>query len=297
MDENDLLVVPTVKFVPFRNDNILPVCSTTFRITDPDLKVSAASAFYPTMAGICQNVFAKECFTERKSLDKTYNVKGFRDLVAGDIDLYVSLASENNLAFLKQNIKELRCVPLFKDPLAILVNCKNAVRNLSLQEIKGIYAGTIQNWKDVAGTNCKINNYQLVAESNVSRVAFNRGVTADAPANLPQSDIKTMPELVNAVGDDACGIGNIFWSYYARMYASRQTRIISVDGSLPTSKDYPLQFDVCMYYDANNKKKQLHQFVEYLLSEEGKQLVEVAYRPASQELTRASTSCFREVLS
>ncbi|MCQ2062573.1 MAG: substrate-binding domain-containing protein [Fibrobacter sp.] len=278
MDEKDLLVVPTVKFVPFRKDNVLPFFSTAFRITDPDLKISAASAFYPTMAGICQNVFVKECFTERKSLDKTYNVKGFSDLAAGDIDMYVSLASEKNLAFLKQNIKELRCVPLFKDSLAILVNCENMVRNLSLQEIKGIYTGTVQNWKDVGGTDCKINNYQLVAESNVSRVAFNQSITTGAPANLPQSDIKTMPELVNAVGDDACGIGNIFWSYYARMYASRQTRIISVDGSLPTSKDYPLQFDVCMYYDANNKKKQLHQFVEYLLSEEGGRLVEIAYR-------------------
>lgn len=278
MDEKDLIVVPTVKFVPFRKDNILPHFPTTFRITDPDLKISAASAFYPAMAGICQNVFLKECFKERKSLDKTYNLKGFPDLAAGDIDMYVSLASEKNLALLNRNIKELRCVPLFKDPLAILVNYKNSVSNLSLQDVKDIYSGSIQNWKDVGGADFKINNYQLVAESNVSRVAFNQGVTADAPANLPQSDIKTMPELVNTVGDDACGIGNIFWSYYARMYSSRLTKIVAVNGALPTSKDYPLQFDVCMYYDANNKKKQLHHFVEYLLSEEGRLLVEIAIR-------------------
>ena len=284
MNKENLLVVPTIKFVPFRKDNILRKFETSFRITDPGLKISAASAFYPTMAGICQNIFDPRCFTERKSLDKTFNSKGFSDLAEGRIDMYISLACKKDLEQLQQKIKRLKCIPIFQDPLAILVNRSNPVTNISLTQLKTIYLGKIQNWQEVGGKDRAIQNYQLVAENNVSRNAFNLSITESEPANLPQSDIETMPELVNIIGDNPDSIGNIFWSYYARMYASVQTRCITIDGAPPTSKDYPLRFDICMYYDADNQKPQLYQLVEYLSSEEGEKLIEVANQSERQVL-------------
>lgn len=284
MNKENLLVVPTIKFVPFRKDNILRKFETSFRITDTELKISAASAFFPATAGICQNIFEPHCFTERKSLDKTSNSKGFSDLAEGRIDMYISLASKKNLEQVQEKIKRLQCVPIFQDPLAILVNKNNPVKGLNLSQLKDIYLGKIQNWKEVGGEDLAIHNYQLTAEKNVSRNAFNLGITEKEPANLPQSDIEAMPDLVNIIGDNPNSIGNIFWSYYARMYASVQTRCITIDGVPPTSKDYPLCFDICMYYDADNPKTQLHRLVEYLASEEGKKLIEFAYQSERQVL-------------
>jgi len=284
MNQENLLVVPTIKFVPFRKDNILRKFETSFRITDSELKISSASAFYPTMAGLCQNIFDPQCFTERKSLDKTFNSKGFSVLAEGRIDMYISLASKKDLEQLQQKVNRLQCVPIFQDPLAVLVNRSNPVINLNLSQLKSIYLGEIQNWQEVGGKDRAIQNYQLSAERNVSRNAFNLGITECEPANLPQSDIETMPDLVNIIGDNSDSIGNIFWSYYARMYASVQTRCITIDGASPTSKDYPLRFDICMYYDADNQKPQLHQLVEYLASEEGKKLIEAAYKSERQVL-------------
>jgi phosphate transport system substrate-binding protein len=284
MNQENLLVVPTIKFVPFRKDNILRKFETSFRITDDELKISTASAFYPAMAGICQNIFEPHCFAERKSLDKVSNSKGFSDLAEGRIDMYISLASKKDLEQLQEKVKRLQCVPIFQDPLAILVNKNNPVNSLTLSQLKDIYLGKIRNWQEVGGEDRAIHNYQLSAEKNVSRNAFNLGVTEREPANLPQSDIETMPELVNIVGDNPDSIGNIFWSYYARMYASVQTRCISIDEASPTSKDYPLRFDICMYYDADNSKTQLYQLVEYLASEEGKELIELAYQSERQVL-------------
>lgn len=284
MNQENLLEVPTIKFVPFRKDNVLRKFETSFRITDDELKISAASAFYPAMAGICQNIFEPHCFAERKSLDKVSNSKGFSDLAEGRIDMYISLASKKNLEQVQKKIKRLLSVPIFQDPLAILVNKDNPVKGLNLSQLKDIYLGKIRNWKEVGGEDQAIHNYQLTAEKNVSRNAFNLGITEKEPANLPQSDIEAMPDLVNVVGDDPNSIGNIFWSYYARMYASIQTRCIFIDGAQPTSKDYPLRFDICMYYDADNSKTQLHRLVEYLASEEGKELIEFAYQSERQVL-------------
>lgn len=204
--------------------------------------------------------------------------------------MYISLASKKDLEpkkdleQLQQKVNRLQCVSIFQDPLAVLVNRSNPVINLNLSQLKSIYLGEIQNWQEVGGKDRVIQNYQLSAEKNVSRNAFNLGITECEPANLPQSDIESMPELVNIIGDNPDSIGNIFWSYYARMYASVQTRCISIDGVSPTSKDYPLRFDICMYYDAENPKPQLHQLVEYLASEEGKKLIEAAYQSERQVL-------------
>ena len=196
MNKENLLVVPTIKFVPFRKDNILRKFETSFRITDTELKISAASAFYPATAGICQNIFEPHCFTERKSLDKTSNSKGFSDLAEGLIDMYISLASKKNLEQVQKKVKRLQCVPIFQDPLAILVNKNNPIKGLNLSQLKNIYLGKIQNWQEVGGEDLAIHNYQLTAEKNVSRNAFNLGITEREPANLPQSDIEAMPDLV-----------------------------------------------------------------------------------------------------
>ena len=284
MNKENLLVVPTIKFVPFRKDNILRKFETSFRITDTELKISAASAFYPATAGICQNIFEPHCFTERKSLDKTSNSKGFSDLAEGLIDMYISLASKKNLEQVQKKVKRLQCVPIFQDPLAILVNKNNPIKGLNLSQLKNIYLGKIQNWQEVGGEDLAIHNHQLNAEKNGSRNAFKPGIKEREPANLPQSDIEAMPDLVNIIGDNPNSIGNIFWSYYARMYASVHTRCITIDGVPPTSKDYPLRFDICMYYDADNPKTQLHRLVEYLASEEGKKLIEFAYQSERQVL-------------
>ena len=48
MNQENLLVIPTIKFVPLHKDNILRKFETSFRITNPELKISSASAFYKT---------------------------------------------------------------------------------------------------------------------------------------------------------------------------------------------------------------------------------------------------------
>ena len=58
----------------------------------------------------------------------------------------------------QQEIREkaLRIFPIAKEPLLILVNRKNPVNNLSLKQVRSIFAGTIRNWKEVGGDNRKI---------------------------------------------------------------------------------------------------------------------------------------------
>ena len=277
MNVNDVLHVPTVRFVPFRQDNILPVFDASFRVMDPGLRISVASAFYPTVAGICQNIFDQSAFTERASLDKTYNSKGISDLVEGKIDIFVTYSSKDDQEAMRKALGKFECVPLFQESLAVLVNKENPVRDITYSQLKGIYEGKYVNWIDVGGFDKVIRTFQL-GEGNVSRLGFLDGIKSGTPINLPQSEIETMPELVDTVADDECAIGNIFWPYYARMYANKQTRYLKIDGNAPSSSEYPIKFPICLHYDGTNPKGQLHEMVEYLRTDEGRRLTELAHQ-------------------
>jgi phosphate transport system substrate-binding protein len=49
--------------------------------------------------------------------------------------------------------KKLKIYPLAKEPILILVNKNNPVENLSIEQVRAIFRGSITNWKEVGGWN------------------------------------------------------------------------------------------------------------------------------------------------
>lgn len=272
MDKTDVLWVTTPHFVPFREDNLLPKRSTSFKITDPTIKISSASAFYPATAGVCENLFLKENFVERESLNKVNNLIGFDALAKGKIDAFISFSGEEQIAELRQAVPGLKTFVLLYDPLAIFVNKENPVTHLTSAQLKNIYAGKIKNWSEVGGHDSIIHTYELTPGANVSRAAFDEIMSSHSYDDTHQ-EIESMPDLVDKTAEDATALSNIFWSYYAKMYANKNTRMISIDGKKPTDADYPFRFPIYIFYDGDSKKEQLHQLTSYLDTDEGRQLI------------------------
>lgn len=57
---------------------------------------------------------------------------------------------------LKESEQHLWSVEIAKDGLAIIVNPKNPVNNLTLEQLRGIYSAEITNWKELGGADAKI---------------------------------------------------------------------------------------------------------------------------------------------
>ena len=51
----------------------------------------------------------------------------------------------------EQKKKNIKVYPLAKEPILILVNKNNSVKNLSTQQVRSIFSGDIKNWKEVGG--------------------------------------------------------------------------------------------------------------------------------------------------
>ena len=93
-----------------------------------------------------------------------------------------------------------------KDGLTIYVNEANGVNELSFDQIKGIYTGSIKNWKEVGGADADIILYGRENSSGtyafLKEVVLNNADYANAMQAMPGT-----AAVVNAVKRDPNGVG------------------------------------------------------------------------------------------
>lgn len=100
------------------------------------------------------------------------NPEGIRMLRDGELDLYISYLNDEQIADLRNDIPQLRVVDIIAMPIVFVAHTSNAVDNLSKAEVADIFAGRIQNWKEVGGEDAPISTYRLTSPMNVSGTAF-----------------------------------------------------------------------------------------------------------------------------
>lgn len=88
-----------------------------------------------------------------------------------------------------------------------------------------------------------------------------------------------MPGIIDDVAKDISGICYAFWSYYTRMYANTQTRMINVDGVGVTDSCYPLRYELYMIYRKDHPNANLHRLTSWLKSPAGQELIAACYQP------------------
>lgn len=77
---------------------------------------------------------------------------GIEQAIAGTIDI----GSSSRELKAEEKAKGLEEFIICKDGIAVVVNKANAVKNLTMEQIKDIYAGKITNWKAVGGSDATI---------------------------------------------------------------------------------------------------------------------------------------------
>ncbi len=271
--EKTVLKVETPRFVPFRENNILPLCPTTFKLADPSLRIHATSAFFPMFAGILQNIFEPRDFVERVTLDKVATPVGFQALAEGSIDILCStIPSDEQMEDLRLSKRKLEFVPFSKEPLAFLVNKANSVEDLTVAQVKDAYFGRVSNWSELDGPDMEIHTYQL-EHGNGSQSAFEQMVRGNK-IDKEHTEVHTMPGIIDKVALDKGGICYAYWSFYAKMYANKLTKMLKVEGEEVTSKQYPFLYDVYLMFDRQNKNPNVARLVEFVTSTEGKMMVD-----------------------
>jgi phosphate transport system substrate-binding protein len=170
-----------------------------------------------------------------------------------------------------------------KDGLSIYVAESNPVKELTLEQIKGIYTGQTTSWKAVGGPDAPITLYGRENNSG-TYVYFKEEVLDDADFAAAVQTLPGTAAVVNAVARDKNGIG-----YGGAAYAKGVREVgIKKDATSPgvlpnaaTVKDGSYPISRGLYYYLRQAPEGLaNDFIAYVLSPEGQKMAtEVGYFP------------------
>ncbi len=169
------------------------------------------------------------------------------------------------------------------DGLSIYVNEKNPVQELSLKQIRDIYIGKINNWKEVGGPDAKIIRYSRENNSG-TYVYFKDEVLLGADFHPSSQNLPGTAAVVNAVAKDKYGIG-----YGGAAYGKgiRELKVKKDENSPaypPTRENikkglYPISRFLYLY-TRTRPEGEIKKFIDWVLSEEGQKIVsQVGYFP------------------
>lgn len=98
--------------------------------------------------------------------------------------------------------------PFAVDGVATVVHAKNPVNNLSSEQVRAIFAGTITNWKEVGGTDAKINIYSR-DESSGTRAVYWKKLLKKGPLATAANIVASNGAMKSAISRDVNGIGYV----------------------------------------------------------------------------------------
>jgi phosphate transport system substrate-binding protein len=178
-------------------------------------------------------------------------------------------------------------IPVALDGIAIYVPQASPIESLTLAQLKSIYTGTINNWRDVGGKDQRIVAYSRENNSG-TYVFFKEHVLNNEDF---AREVQTLPgtaAIVNAVSKDpaSIGYGGIAYASGIRPLAIRRDESSSgVKPSMETvdSGEYPLSRQL-FFYTVGAPTGGVKAFVDWVLSPEGQKICEkVGYYPLVQK--------------
>jgi phosphate transport system substrate-binding protein len=171
------------------------------------------------------------------------------------------------------------------DGLSVIVNQKNPVKNLTVDQVGQIYRGELSNWKQAGGPDAPITLYGRQPNSGTF-VFFREGVVRGDYSNK-MNQMNGNAQILEAVKKDAGGIGYVGIGYVLDDRGNIAPGIQVVDiakdsRSKPFSPlkleniltgNYPISRPLYQYFDGNNRAK-VEAFIKYELSPEGVAIIQ-----------------------
>ncbi|OAV65665.1 phosphate ABC transporter substrate-binding protein [Bacteroidales bacterium Barb6XT] len=163
------------------------------------------------------------------------------------------------------------------DALAIVVHPSNKVKDLTREQLEGIFTGKITNWKEVGGDDLKIIPYSRETSSGTYEF-FKESVLKNKNY---MNGIMSMPAtgaIIQSISQTKGAIGYVGLAYLSKdvkaVRVSYDKGATFVEPSVANAKNetYPIVRPLYYYYEIKAEKK-VKPFIDYVLSEEGQKIV------------------------
>jgi len=157
--------------------------------------------------------------------------------------------------------------------VAVVVNANNPVGNLTPEQVRDIFTGAIQNWKEVGGPDAPIH---LLIRDPISGtyIGFKELAMENKPYASAQNLFTNYEGIVEVVGKDVNGIG------YSGFNLTHQpgVKAVSIGGVAPTADavnqgKYPYARALHLYTNKAKERPAVVDFIQFIESSRGQEVL------------------------
>ena len=273
------------EYRPFRRDNKLTaVDKPTLQIGQDWPRLDGATAAYPVYASAVQAIYqGLDAKSVSKYVTSTRTPQAYQDLIDGEVDLIFAAepSAEQKKAAADKGVT-LTLHPFSREAFVFVASQDNPVTGLTVEQIRGIYSGKINSWREVGGKDERIIPFQRPGNSGSQTVMLSKvmqGLEMRKPLETERAS--GMGGLVRRVANYqnvSNALGYSFRYYASQMDKNEKLRLLAINGIAPTVENirngsYPFTVDVYMVTtgkpSANTQK-----LIDWFLSPQGQKLVE-----------------------
>lgn len=175
----------------------------------------------------------------------------------------------------KASGRKIKEIVVSYDMIVPIVHPSNKVKNLTVDQLKGIFDGSITNWKQVGGDDMNIvvvsrdsssGTFEYWHESVMKKTDVRKDALMQASSGA----------IMNTVSNNKKAIGYDGFGYVDKTVKGLDVNGIKANLKNGKSGKYPISRKLYMYVDENNYSPEAKAFVNYLLSKEGQKKVSEA---------------------
>ena len=266
---------------------------STLTLTDNLPKMDGATALYPLYSAFARAVYPEADYKVNIMKENDYvictNTMGsYGRLIRGDADvIFAAGPSAEQLQEAKEAGVELTLTPIGREAFVFFVNARNPVNELSIEDIREIYSGTVTNWNAFGGKNAGIQAFQRPADSGSQTTLIK--FMGDVPLMTPPQEeiVGGMGGIINRVSsyrNYENSIGYSFLFFATEMVQNNKIKLIPLNGVPPTRESvsngtYPYASEFYAV-TAGTQNPHVQELIDWILSEQGQYLVEqTGYTP------------------
>lgn len=202
---------------------------------------------------------------------------GIKSIIEGTCDIANSsreMKPEEIASAQKINVK-IKEILVAYDMIVPVVHPSNPVKNLTMDQLKGIYDGTITNWKQVGGKDETIVVVSRDTSSGTYEI-WEKKVMKKAKVRQDALLQASNGAIVGVISQNPKAIGYIGFGYINQSVSALSVN--SIVGTIENGKSgkFPISRKLYMYVNEGKYSADTQAFVEYLVSPIGQDLVKQA---------------------
>ncbi|HIA55809.1 MAG TPA: phosphate ABC transporter substrate-binding protein [Candidatus Melainabacteria bacterium] len=218
------------------------------------------------------------------SINKGDTSQGIAALISRTTDLASAsrdLSDEEVVLAHKHKVR-LKKIPVARDSVAVIVNAENPVNDMTMEELKSVFAGETTNWSKLGGSDGEIDIIIREEGSGTSKF-FLSHVLKRSKMSKTATTVPSIETMMDSIANNKNAIG------YAGMGALSEApgkvkslKLQLINGGTAVGATaataiggYPLSRPLFMFMD-QDPKPSAQKFVDFCLSDEGQKLVETA---------------------